>query len=283
MKKVIVAYVPVLHQGYVELFNRHPKADIVLLSSESAKKIDETIADQLSRDKRCVKVELIQQTLESVFLRKAVVFEGIQQLKKYNEIIMPNEKICHLLANHVMAKQEGKCSVITYDDPFLRHDWSGSPVLKEVVGKYPFSTDQFDRFAMDMARGQAGNSSDFWRQVGAVVPKDKESMLCASYNEHMPTPMTPYVEGDIRLNMKPGESPEVCGAIHAEASLIAQAAREGYSLKGKSIYVTTFPCPNCARAIVVAGLKRVFFQNGYSRIDAEEIFREANIEVFQVK
>lgn len=279
MKKAIIVYVPVIHPGYIELFDRHTDAEIVLLSAATIKQIDETIADQLSRDIRCLPIGIIQKTLETVFSRKAVPFSRMEQLKKYDEIIMPYEDISKLI-----GKEATRWATVMYDHVFLRWDWTKTMAYTDVVGEYPVTTEEFDRFVMGMARGQAGNSSDFWRQVGAVVPKkDSKSMLCAGYNEHMPTPMSPYVDGDPRLHMKPGERPDICTAIHAEASVISQAARQGIPLEGCSIYVTTFPCSNCARSIAVSGIKKVFFQNGYSQLDAAKIFQSYNIEVFQVK
>jgi dCMP deaminase len=60
-------------------------------------------------------------------------------------------------------------------------------------------------------------------------------------------------------------------------------AKEGVSLKEGSIYVTTFPCSNCARLLCEAGIKKVFYKNGYSRLDAESIFKFYGVEIVLVK
>lgn len=44
---------------------------------------------------------------------------------------------------------------------------------------------------------------------------------------------------------------------HAERNAIYNAARVGYPVKGSSLVVTHFPCMDCARAIVQAGIVRV--------------------------
>jgi len=44
---------------------------------------------------------------------------------------------------------------------------------------------------------------------------------------------------------------------HSERNAIYNAAREGKSLKGKTLYVSMFPCADCARAIIQSGLKKV--------------------------
>lgn len=50
---------------------------------------------------------------------------------------------------------------------------------------------------------------------------------------------------------------------HAEANAICNAARSGTPLRGGTLYVTTFPCSSCARAIVQSGIARVFSHGEY--------------------
>ena len=71
-------------------------------------------------------------------------------------------------------------------------------------------------------------------------------------------------------------------ALHAEAAIIAAAARRGVSLAGADLYVTTFPCPACARLIAEAGLRRCFFAGPYSVLDGEGVLRAAGVEVIWV-
>ena len=47
--------------------------------------------------------------------------------------------------------------------------------------------------------------------------------------------------------------------IHAEANLIAFAAKHGVSLEGSTIYVTHSPCTNCAKLLINAGVQTVNF------------------------
>jgi dCMP deaminase len=88
--------------------------------------------------------------------------------------------------------------------------------------------------------------------------------------------------GDPRSNFDAGEHFELSKAIHAEAALIAQAARRGAPLDGASVYVTTFPCPVCAKSIAAAGITKVYYTKGYSLFDAEDVLGAAHIEIIQV-
>lgn len=62
--------------------------------------------------------------------------------------------------------------------------------------------------------------------------------------------------------------------VHAEMAAIIDAARRGVSIDGCSIYVTTFPCHNCAKHIVAAGLRRVIYLEPYPKSRAEALYRE---------
>lgn len=53
--------------------------------------------------------------------------------------------------------------------------------------------------------------------------------------------------------------------VHAEMAAITDAARRGVSVRGCTMYVTTFPCHNCARHIVASGLQRVVYIEPYPK------------------
>lgn len=60
-------------------------------------------------------------------------------------------------------------------------------------------------------------------------------------------------------------------AVHAEMAAILDAARRGAAVRGASLFTTTFPCHNCAKHIVGAGLKRVIYIAPYPKSLAEEL------------
>jgi deoxycytidylate deaminase len=64
-------------------------------------------------------------------------------------------------------------------------------------------------------------------------------------------------------------------AVHAEASALADAARLGRSVKGATLYCTTFPCHLCATAIIAAGIQRVVFVEPYPKSYAKELHDDA--------
>ena len=61
--------------------------------------------------------------------------------------------------------------------------------------------------------------------------------------------------------------------------MIAQAARAGRPLNGADLYVTTFPCPACARLIAESGFRRCYFTGQYSVLDGDTVLRAAGVEL----
>jgi len=71
--------------------------------------------------------------------------------------------------------------------------------------------------------------------------------------------------------------------IHAETNAIIQAALHGVSTKGATCYVTHFPCINCTKVLINAGIVRLVFSNNY-RLDENSMnfLNTAKIEICQV-
>jgi deoxycytidylate deaminase len=57
-------------------------------------------------------------------------------------------------------------------------------------------------------------------------------------------------------------------AVHAEMASITSAARNGIGLKGSLMYVTTYPCHNCAKHITASGIESVTYIEPYPKSKA---------------
>jgi deoxycytidylate deaminase/cytidylate kinase len=84
-----------------------------------------------------------------------------------------------------------------------------------------------------------------------------------------------------RCNFKqtffPSRGIELCTAIHAEERAILSLA--GRSADGCTIYVNTFPCFQCARQIVNAGIKKVVYVEAYPIEEAVEFLKANGVEI----
>lgn len=68
---------------------------------------------------------------------------------------------------------------------------------------------------------------------------------------------------------------EFSRAIHAEMDALLSAARGGISPVSGSLYCTTYPCHSCARHLVTAGVRTVFYIEPYVKSLATELHSDA--------
>lgn len=64
-------------------------------------------------------------------------------------------------------------------------------------------------------------------------------------------------------------------AVHAEAATIIDCARHGVPTKGTQMFTTTFPCHECARHIVAAGIKRVVYLEPYPKSATSTLYTDS--------
>ena len=62
--------------------------------------------------------------------------------------------------------------------------------------------------------------------------------------------------------------------VHAEMSAICDAARLGKSVKEGTLFGTTFPCHNCTKHIIAAGISRVVYMEPYPKSRAKELHED---------
>ena len=135
----------------------------------------------------------------------------------------------------------------------------------------------WDAYFMGIAMLSAQRSKDNHTQVGACIVNEENKIVSVGYNG-MPTgcnddEMPWEREGDF-LETK---YPFVC---HAELNAILNSA--AVSVKGCTLYVTLFPCNECAKAIIQSGIKKVIYaENKYAGTDgvraSEQMFRMTGV------
>ena len=140
----------------------------------------------------------------------------------------------------------------------------------------------WDEYFMGIAFLSGMRSKDPSTQVGACIIDEDKKIIGIGYNgfpmgssdDSMPWDK----EGDF-LNTK---YPYV---VHAELNAILNSIK---SLKNCAIYVTHFPCNECAKAIVQSGIKKViYFSDKHKSLDSTKasrrIFENAGIETEHLK
>ena len=178
----------------------------------------------------------------------------------------------------------------------------------DLVFGYPFHTPTLDEYAMFMAFTAALRSGDLSRQVGAVVVSSSDNIIGVGANDVPRAGGGLYWPGsedrrDWRLGYDANERErrnigieiverlfddeaarrtaltklegskladitEYGRAVHAEMEALLACARSGSSPIDGALYSTTFPCHNCAKHIVAAGIKKVIFVQPYPKSQA---------------
>jgi len=269
----LIAYVPVIHQGYVDLFKS------VSRDASGLWIIGLGLLNRLSvpREIRAVDPELI-----CVMAKGLEVFENVHILEESGvanlrgkSLIVPDERVTRSLVEMFFSDQE-----VVYKSVFLR--WHQDNVTSsQTIIPDRVSRDHFDRKMMVLADSEGAKSSDWWRHVGAIVVKDK-TVLLAAYNQHEPSDQAQYVDGDPRDMLDAGTHNLLYGSIHAEQLLISEAARLGMSLEGTSLYINVFPCPECAKMISHSGIKKCYFKSGSAWLRGEESMKRRGVEIIRV-
>ncbi|KKW28222.1 MAG: hypothetical protein UY72_C0080G0010 [Candidatus Uhrbacteria bacterium GW2011_GWD2_52_7] len=266
---MLVAYIPVLHQGYLELFRRYDEVGILgpdVLAQFTS----------VTRDLRAVDPFRMKSAIEGLGLVTSVrvlTLDDLLELRN-RELVMPDDDISHHLAEtHQLHVQ--------FASLFLRWDKMAATAFKTPASNRSISHEACDLEIMALAKDESRHSADWWRQIGAVIVKDG-AIIAKGHNHHLPTDFHLAHNGDPRSNFNAGEHIDLSTAMHGEAGLIARCAKDGIALNGASIFVTTFPCPNCARLIVSSGITRVYYTQGYSLLDAEQLFAACNVETIFV-
>jgi dCMP deaminase len=277
MSKQVILYMPVIHSGYLRFLREHFDADEILVLGSSFKEI----FPQLKKDIRALDpdqtVRMAQILIPDKYIR-VIEEKDILGTVFADTLVMPDEDIMREIVWNwgLDARHE-----IIYSSAFLRWDRSRAEAEKTVSDDEVISTDVWHIKLSDLVVEQSELSPDWWRQVGAALWRD-ETILYAGFNDHRPSYYSAVIDGDPRGNFRGGVKVDLSLAEHAEASIIAQAARDGVSLDGAGIAVTTFPCPSCARLIVTAGIKQVVFQTGYVLLEGDELLRQAGVEIIRV-
>lgn len=158
----------------------------------------------------------------------------------------------------------------------------------------------WDDYFMNLCNAVAKNSKCLLRQVGAVITTPDHAIVATGYNgpprgvPHCDTINGPrgFAGGPDPATICPrrfkgypaGEGRHLCPSVHAEENAILTAAREGWALKGCSIYINDFPCAQCLKRLIQVGIKKVFcVPRGDRALDHLQGFllEHSELEIFQ--
>lgn len=139
-------------------------------------------------------------------------------------------------------------------------------------------SEHFIRMAEEIAKG----SNDPVTKVGACIVNNANEIVgvgCNNFPNGSENENFPWnKEGTL-------ENTKYAYVVHAEMNAIFNAMT---NINGNSIYVTHYPCNECAKGIIQTGIKRVVYKHDKNPDDgrikaSERMFHAAGIEIHQLK
>jgi dCMP deaminase len=136
----------------------------------------------------------------------------------------------------------------------------------------------WQEYFMQMAILASKRSTCLRRAVGAVLVRDNQ-VISTGYNGSPKHTRHCAETGCLRaqLDVPSGQKHELCRGVHAEQNAIIQAAINGSSTRGTTLYCTHQPCSICARLIINAEIRTVYIANPYPDALGEQLLSEAGV------
>lgn len=272
-QKTLILYIPVIHKGYLDLLeNLEGKvSDVYLICEKLQEELVKVKPDIAALPSEKVKDFLLKLGFENI---SVLSDENMEEVKGKNIILVQDELSRNLHDKYLRGEK------VEWESVFLR--WDKEKVMAEIpadiINK---SEDSFDIEKMKEAYLEAEKSSDWWRQIGAVLVSGKK-IVARSYNQGVPNDNSPYQKGSIRDFFNAGEKQELSPTIHAEQKLIAEAAKAGIKTEKTSLYLTHFPCPVCSKIIAWSGIKKLYFTEGASNLEGKKTMEAAGVEIVHI-
>ena len=136
----------------------------------------------------------------------------------------------------------------------------------------------WDEYFMEITELVASRSTCDRAFVGCVLVNSDHRIISTGYNGSVAG--NPHCD-EIGHTMRDGHC---IATIHAEMNALLYCAKEGIPVKDTIAYVTHFPCLNCSKALIQAGIKEIVYLNDY-RVDdyAIELFEKNNVVYRKLK
>jgi len=129
----------------------------------------------------------------------------------------------------------------------------------------------WDEYFMTIAYLVSRRSSCHRLKVGCVLVKDNR-IISSGYNGHLPNTKHRSI---IRNNHEQL-------TVHSEVNSILDCAKRNVNTHNCIAYVTHYPCLNCFKSLITAGIKKIIYGEDYKNdIIVKELQEELNIEIIK--
>lgn len=135
----------------------------------------------------------------------------------------------------------------------------------------------WDEYFMDLAQTVAQRGTCNRAYVGCVLVNQDNRIVSTGYNGSIKG--NPHCD-DVGHTMRDGHC---IATIHAEMNALLYCAKVGISVNDSKCYVTHFPCLNCTKSLIQAGVKEIYYHEAYRPDEyALELIEKNNILLKQI-
>ncbi|MFH1359670.1 MAG: cytidine/deoxycytidylate deaminase family protein [Candidatus Omnitrophota bacterium] len=133
----------------------------------------------------------------------------------------------------------------------------------------------WDEYFLKLAMLASERSTCPRMHCGCVLVKDKH-VISTGYNGSIPGDQHCDDAGCLVVDN------HCVRTVHAEMNALVQAAKWGNSVDGCTAYITNMPCTTCAKALILAGVKRIVIFSDFHDTMALDFFRKAQVKVDKI-
>ena len=140
----------------------------------------------------------------------------------------------------------------------------------------------WDEYFMEVMEAISKRATCDRGRSGCVIAKDKQLLATGYVGSPIGLPHCDEVGHQMKKMLhEDGSVTEHCvRTIHAEQNAICQAAKQGISIQGGTLYCRMTPCRVCAMIIINSGIKRVVCQRKYhAGQESEYMFKMAKVQL----
>jgi len=143
--------------------------------------------------------------------------------------------------------------------------------IKSTTKKWEQRID-WDSYFMSMAFLIASRSSCHRLHVGCVLVKDTR-VISVGYNGFIAK--CPHIS-----SIRDGHEQNT---VHAEQNAIADCARRGILTNGSTAYITHYPCINCIKIIISAGIIEIKYNEDYKNDPlVDDLIKQSGIKINKI-
>ena len=146
----------------------------------------------------------------------------------------------------------------------------------------PYQRPHWDDYFMEICDTVAKRATCGRGRSGCVIAKDNRILVTGYVGAPAGLPHCDEVGHQMKQMIhEDGSVTQHCvRTVHAEQNAICQAAKNGISIEGATLYRRMTPCRTCAMLIINCGIKRVVCQRKYhDSADSLSMFAQAGVEI----